>query len=72
MRALGDEHSFFQTPEDFAEFLASATGGPPPQTTGRYRLGDVRHITADSSAARRLLAWRPRVPFAEGIAELAV
>lgn len=27
LTALGDEHSFFQTPEDFAEFLASATGG---------------------------------------------
>ncbi|MBB5235636.1 S41 family peptidase [Deinococcus budaensis] len=27
LTALGDEHSFFQTPEDFAEFVASATGG---------------------------------------------
>ncbi|GAA5533546.1 S41 family peptidase [Deinococcus aluminii] len=25
--ALGDEHTFFQTPEDFQDFLASATGG---------------------------------------------
>lgn len=25
--ALGDEHSFFQTPEDFKEFVASASGG---------------------------------------------
>ncbi|GBF05934.1 peptidase S41 [Deinococcus aerius] len=25
--ALGDEHSFFQTPEDFQDFVASATGG---------------------------------------------
>ncbi|WP_027459927.1 S41 family peptidase [Deinococcus murrayi] len=27
LTALGDEHSFFQTPEDFRDFLASATGG---------------------------------------------
>jgi carboxyl-terminal processing protease len=27
LQALGDEHSFFQTPEDFQEFLATATGG---------------------------------------------
>ncbi|GGR63298.1 protease [Deinococcus seoulensis] len=27
LTALGDEHSFFQTPEDYREFVASATGG---------------------------------------------
>lgn len=27
MTALGDDHSFFQTPEDYQEFVASATGG---------------------------------------------
>ncbi|SMB89519.1 S41 family peptidase [Deinococcus hopiensis] len=27
VNALGDEHSFFQTPEDFQDFMASATGG---------------------------------------------
>ncbi|WP_180970227.1 S41 family peptidase [Deinococcus planocerae] len=27
LTALGDEHSFFQTPEDFRDFVASATGG---------------------------------------------
>ncbi|THF69107.1 S41 family peptidase [Deinococcus sp. Arct2-2] len=27
MTALDDEHTFFQTPEDFQEFVASATGG---------------------------------------------
>ncbi|GAA0503003.1 S41 family peptidase [Deinococcus depolymerans] len=28
LTALDDEHSFFQTPEDYREFIASATGGP--------------------------------------------
>ncbi|MFC6661815.1 hypothetical protein [Deinococcus multiflagellatus] len=26
LTALGDDHSFFQTPEDYREFVASATG----------------------------------------------
>ncbi len=29
--ALGDEHSFFQTPEDFEDFVTSATGGERKQ-----------------------------------------
>jgi dTDP-L-rhamnose 4-epimerase len=51
--------------------LSRAVGGPPPVVTGRYRLGDVRHITADSSRLRTELGWTPRVEFADGIAELA-
>ena len=39
--------------------------------TGHYRLGDVRHITADSSRLRGELGWRPQVDFADGMAELA-
>jgi dTDP-L-rhamnose 4-epimerase len=45
--------------------------GPDPVVTGQYRLGDVRHITADSSRLREELQWRPRVDFAAGMAELA-
>jgi dTDP-L-rhamnose 4-epimerase len=39
--------------------------------TGQYRLGDVRHITADSSRARTELNWKPQIKFEEGMAELA-
>ncbi len=39
--------------------------------TGRYRLGDVRHITADSSRLRAELGWAPQVDFADGVAGLA-
>jgi dTDP-L-rhamnose 4-epimerase len=42
-------------------------GGPAPEVTGRFRLGDVRHITADSSAARTALGWVPRHRVAEGL-----
>ena len=54
-----------------AAALAEALKGPAPVVTGHYRLGDVRHITANSSRLRRELAWRPQVDFATGMAELA-
>ncbi|MFI9328640.1 NAD-dependent epimerase/dehydratase family protein [Kitasatospora sp. NPDC052868] len=54
-----------------ARALADAYGGPEPVVTGQYRLGDVRHITADSSRLRAELGWRARVPFSAGMAEFA-
>lgn len=60
-----------RTVGDMARALSAAMGGPPPVITGRYRLGDVRHITADSSHLRRELGWRPNVDFAAGMAEFA-
>ena len=56
---------------EMAAALARALQGPPPVVTGHYRLGDVRHITADSSRLRGELGWRPQVDFADGMAELA-
>jgi hypothetical protein len=35
--------------------------------TGRYRLGDVRHLTADCSAAGRVLGWRVDIGLDAGI-----
>lgn len=54
-----------------ADALADAYGGPAPVVTGEYRLGDVRHVTADSSRLRAELGWRPRVSFADGMAAFA-
>ncbi|MFF0427160.1 NAD-dependent epimerase/dehydratase family protein [Streptomyces sp. NPDC004520] len=56
---------------EMAAALAAEHGGPYPVVTGEFRLGDVRHITADSSRLRRELGWRPEVGFAEGMAEFA-
>jgi dTDP-L-rhamnose 4-epimerase len=39
--------------------------------TGEYRLGDVRHITADSSRLRAELGWKAEVEFVEGMREFA-
>jgi dTDP-L-rhamnose 4-epimerase len=56
---------------EMAQALASAYGGPYPVVTGEYRLGDVRHITADSSRLRAELGWKAEAGFAEGMREFA-
>ena len=60
-----------RTVGDMANALATALKGPEPKVTGHYRLGDVRHITADSSRLRTELEWLPEVEFSAGMAELA-
>ncbi|MDC2946482.1 NAD-dependent epimerase/dehydratase family protein [Streptomyces heilongjiangensis] len=56
---------------EMARALADAHGGPEPVVTGEYRLGDVRHITADSGRLRAESGWKPEVGFAEGMREFA-
>lgn len=60
------------TIREVAERVAGVLGRPDlePEVTGRYRVGDVRHCFADIGRARRLLGYRPRVGFDEGLAEL--
>ncbi|PKW05624.1 dTDP-L-rhamnose 4-epimerase [Streptomyces sp. 1222.5] len=60
-----------RTVGEMASALSAACGGPEPVVTGEYRLGDVRHITADSSRLRTALGWLPEVGFAEGMREFA-
>ncbi|MFF4319462.1 NAD-dependent epimerase/dehydratase family protein [Streptomyces sp. NPDC001568] len=60
-----------RTVGEMAAALAGACAGPAPVVTGEYRLGDVRHITADSARLREELGWSTSVPFAAGMAELA-
>jgi dTDP-L-rhamnose 4-epimerase len=60
-----------RTVGDMARALAQALKGPMPIVTGQYRLGDVRHITADSSRLRQELGWAPQVDFMAGMAEVA-
>ena len=42
-----------------------------PQTTGKYRAGDIRHCIADISLARQVLGWEPKVMLEEGLQDLA-
>jgi dTDP-L-rhamnose 4-epimerase len=60
-----------RTVGQMAEALANALNGPKPIVTGRYRLGDVRHITADSSRLVAELGWSPSMKFEDGMTELS-
>lgn len=56
---------------DMATELARATNGPAPQVTGRYRGGDVRHITASPLLARKHLGFSASTAFVSGVAAFA-
>lgn len=63
----GDPH----TVGEMAAALAAAYDGKEPVVTGEFRLGDVRHITADSARLRSELGWRSVTAFEAGMAEFA-
>jgi dTDP-L-rhamnose 4-epimerase len=50
---------------------AGFDGVPAPQTTGAYRLGDVRHVFASAQLARDRLGFTAQEDFAAGMAEFA-
>jgi dTDP-L-rhamnose 4-epimerase len=55
-----------------AEMMAAVLDKPlPPEITGEYRVGDIRHCFADITLARGVLGYEPAVTLEEGIAELA-
>jgi dTDP-L-rhamnose 4-epimerase len=57
---------------EVAEAMADALGidDLPPEITGSFRAGDIRHCFADISLARELLGYEPRVSLEQGMAEL--
>jgi dTDP-L-rhamnose 4-epimerase len=57
---------------DMARTLANAMGGPEPEVTGEYRLGDVRHIVASSARAERELGFTAHVDFDSGVEQFAL
>jgi dTDP-L-rhamnose 4-epimerase len=60
------------TVRELAEKLASVLGVEiAPETTGDYRVGDIRHCFADITLARELLGYEPRVGLEAGMVELA-
>ncbi len=50
---------------------AAGPGAPAPETTGQFRLGDVRHVFASADRAAAVLGFRAAEDFADGIAEFA-
>ncbi len=60
------------TIREIAERMARVLGRDlPPQITGQYRVGDVRHCTADITRARQVLGYEPRVDLDAGLRELS-
>ncbi len=55
---------------EVAAALSATMGGPEPVTTGEYRLGDVRHVTASSQRIQDELGWSARTDLAAGLADL--
>ncbi|GAB4009223.1 NAD-dependent epimerase/dehydratase family protein [Nocardioides ultimimeridianus] len=51
--------------------ILGAAAGITPETTGGYRLGDVRHVVASPDLAARELGFRARVAPDAGLRELA-
>ncbi|MEU8241087.1 NAD-dependent epimerase/dehydratase family protein [Actinoplanes missouriensis] len=56
---------------EMAGLLGEAFGGPGPQVTGRFRLGDVRHVVASPQRAAVELGFRAAVTPAAGLREFA-
>ena len=46
-------------------------GGPEPQVTGGYRLGDIRHVHASPDRAADVLGFRARIGFEAGMSEFS-
>ncbi len=64
----GEPHTVLE----MAAGLCKAAAAPfEPTVSGEFRLGDVRHITADSRRIRDELSWRPAISFAEGMRRFA-
>jgi dTDP-L-rhamnose 4-epimerase len=67
--ASGHPHSIL----DLADTLAAAYGpdAPAPVVTGRYRVGDVRHVVASPDRAAEVLGFVAETAFAAGITAFA-
>ncbi|MDQ3729912.1 MAG: NAD-dependent epimerase/dehydratase family protein [Actinomycetota bacterium] len=62
------------TPRSIGEMageLSKAMGGPMPDVTGEFRLGDVRHVFASTDRASTELGFEAQIGFSDGILEFA-
>ena len=71
LRAYNVASGHPHTVGDMARALADAFGGPDPQVTGEYRIGDVRHVVASPVRAVQELGFRARVEFEDGMRAFA-
>ena len=66
--ASGESHTIGEMANALADAFDSTL---PPQVTGNYRLGDVRHVTGSPDRAQRELGWLPEIGFEEGMRTFA-
>ena len=59
------------TPHTVGDLARALAGPAAPVVTGRWRLGDVRHIVASPARAADALGFVAEVDFAAGMAEFA-
>jgi dTDP-L-rhamnose 4-epimerase len=60
------------TVAEVAELMAASLGKSiAPEATAKYRVGDIRHCTADISLAQRILGYQPAVTLEDGLVELS-
>jgi dTDP-L-rhamnose 4-epimerase len=71
LRAYNVASGHPHTVGDMARALAVAFGGPDPQVTGEYRIGDVRHVVASPLLAEQELGFRATVDFEAGMRAFA-
>lgn len=70
--ASGEPHTVGEMADALATAFGVAAGDAQwPAVTGRYRLGDVRHVFASTARASDELGYTARVPFIEGMASFA-
>jgi dTDP-L-rhamnose 4-epimerase len=56
---------------EMASALAGAFGGPAPEVTGQFRVGDVRHVVASPELAGSELGFHASISFRQGMAQFA-
>ena len=64
----GQSYTISEVAELLRLVLGKATGA---EVCGKYRVGDIRHCTADVSLAREVLGYRPSVTLEDGLVELS-
>lgn len=66
--ASGESHTIGEMADVLTDAFDSAF---PPEVTGDYRMGDVRHVTGSPARAARELVWSPTIGFEEGMRAFA-
>jgi dTDP-L-rhamnose 4-epimerase len=67
---VGSGESF--TVREVAELMSGVLGRDiPPEISGKYRVGDIRHCFADITLANDVLGYRPAVTLEDGLVELS-